>query len=125
MTVAKLPKIVTEASSYLVLPMPRQGMGTLRVDGHLLRVRRCPRCGLNTTIHECPLCATQTTTPSPETSALGSRPSHRAIPERTDTSTSSGDAVRLTASELDALLDVDAVEADEGQDDRADEDNAR
>lgn len=62
----KLPKIVTDAPYYLVLPMPRMGMGTFRVDGHLLRVRRCPHCGLHTTIHECPLCATATTTPRPE-----------------------------------------------------------
>lgn len=112
--VAKLPKIVTDASSYLVLPMPRQGMGTLRVDGHLLRVRQCPRCRLHTTIHECPLCGTATTTPSPDAGpTFPLRPSHRALVERSDTSARGRDEASLTAAELDALLDVDAKDSDE------------
>lgn len=114
MSVATLPKIVTEASSYLVLPMPRQGMGTVRVDGHLLRVRQCPRCKLYTTIHECPLCATSTKAPAPA-EAIASRPSHRAIPERTSTTPNAGDEVHLTDAERDTLLDVHAKDDDDNE----------
>jgi hypothetical protein len=65
-----LPPIVTQAARHLVVPMPRAGLATFRIDGHLMRVRKCPRCSLNTTIPVCPLCETETITSTPDESAL-------------------------------------------------------
>ena len=66
----KLPPIVTEAARHLVIPMARTGQATLRVDGHQLRIRKCPRCSLNTTFPVCPLCEMETTTGTPDEASL-------------------------------------------------------
>ncbi len=64
------PKIITDPELHLVIPMPRPGLGTLRVDGHLLRVRHCPTCKLHSTIQVCPLCGTPTETSTPNEESL-------------------------------------------------------
>jgi len=48
--------ILRDPRQFLVIPMPRAMMGTIRVDGTMLRVRSCSRCGCNTTIQLCPVC---------------------------------------------------------------------
>lgn len=65
-----LPPIVTEAAKHLVIPMPRASQATLRVDGHLLRIRSCPRCKLNSTLPVCPLCGMETVTSTPTEESL-------------------------------------------------------
>lgn len=57
--------ILRDPRRFLVLPMPRPMMGSIRVDGHRLRVRACPACGCNTTIQLCPLCGGDTESSRP------------------------------------------------------------
>lgn len=52
----RTPPIMKDPKQFLVLPMPRPMMGTIRVDGTRLRVRACRNCGCNTTIPLCPVC---------------------------------------------------------------------
>lgn len=67
----KLPQIVTEAERFLVVPMARASQATLRIEGQLLRLRKCTFCRLNTTFPVCPLCGSETATSTPTEDALG------------------------------------------------------
>lgn len=65
------PKIFAEPKRHLVVPMPRPGQATVRLDGHQLRIRSCPTCKLYSTIPVCPLCGTETVTSTPDEASLG------------------------------------------------------
>jgi hypothetical protein len=65
--------ILRDPRQFLVLPMPRQTMGTVRMDGTRLRVRNCSSCGCHTTIPLCPVCGqlAEASRPPPEEDAPG------------------------------------------------------
>ncbi len=60
----------TEPERYLILPMPRASMGTVRVEGHTLRVRHCNGCGVYTTIPVCASCGAAATSSTPDEASL-------------------------------------------------------
>lgn len=71
------PALFKEPSKHLVLPMPRASLGTVRVEGHTLRVRQCSNCGVYTTIPVCPLCTGDATTSTPTEASLNRDESRR------------------------------------------------